>query len=55
LKALLQLAKHLNADMTWVAKMQKPNTILVEAAWLEVDQQADVATILCYQRNFYSA
>jgi hypothetical protein len=41
------LAKHLDADMTWVAKMEKPNTILIEAAWLDVDEQADVATTLC--------
>ena len=40
--------------MTWVAKMEKPNTILIEAAWLDVNEQADVASILCSQRNFFS-
>jgi hypothetical protein len=38
LKSLLQLGKHIDADMTWVARMEKPGTILVEAAWLDVDE-----------------
>jgi hypothetical protein len=38
---------YIDTDMTWVAKMMKPSSILVEAAWLDEDEQADVAAILC--------
>jgi hypothetical protein len=47
LGALLQLALEIKADMTWVAKMDKPITILVDAAWLDTDNQVTVAGILC--------
>jgi hypothetical protein len=55
LKSLLELAKQINANMTWVAIMNKPSSILVEAAWLDNNKQIDVSTILCQQRDFFSA
>jgi hypothetical protein len=47
LKSLLELAKQIDANMTWVATMNKPSSVIVEAAWLNTDKQIDVSTILC--------
>jgi hypothetical protein len=29
---------YINTDMTWVARMTKPSSILVEAAWLDENE-----------------
>ena len=47
LKVLLTLAMMIDADMTWVAHLEKPISVLVEGAWLDTDAQVNVATILC--------
>jgi hypothetical protein len=55
LKKLLALALEINADMKWVAHLQNPAWVLVEAAWLNTDEQIEVSTMLCCQRRFFSA
>jgi len=47
LKILLALAKSINADMNWVAHLENPAQVLIEAAWLNTDEQIEVSTMLC--------
>jgi hypothetical protein len=55
LKKLLALAMEIDADMKWVTHLQNPGWVLIEAAWLNTDEQVEVSTMLCCQRNFFSA
>jgi hypothetical protein len=38
LKVLLALAVEINADMKWVAYLENPAQVLVEASWLNIDE-----------------
>ena len=55
LKALLSLALAIDANMKWVAHLEKPIQVLADAAWMNTDAQIDVATTLVSQRAYYSA
>jgi hypothetical protein len=54
LKILLALAMEIDADMKWLAHLENPAQVLVEAAWLNTDEQIEVSTMLCCQRKFFS-
>lgn len=41
--------------MNWVAHLENPAQVLIEAAWLNTDEQIEVSTMLCCQRKFFSA
>jgi hypothetical protein len=56
LKVLLEFAISINADMTWIARLEKPGPVIVEEAWgIITDEQLHLYSTLCMQRKFFSA